>query len=295
MDVHALNWLDLEWSRWQSLDPTDGVLSSVSTDEGLYRIRHPDYPGLVYIGETGRSTRGRLRALAREAYAEEMPFRSPHTAAPCLWAIRDANGPSLEFSATTPPVVRDEQARKGLEAGLIAVHRREIGRSPTANFARIIEGYQQSSYRSKGIRGGPHSAGEVEPHAEPGVGPPEWHRVEDFTDPEWMGLTWSEPSSLGDRLSVSPPTNGLYRIWYEGETPPLAYIGESSNVPSRLYSHEQTFGSDALFATVDRADLDAAHKRKEIETDLIGAHYLEFEQTPTAQFGRTDRLPHNNA
>ena len=106
-----------------------------------------------------------------------------------------------------------------------------------------------------------------------------------------MGLMWSGPHRLGDRLSTSTPTNGLYRIWYEGETLPLAYIGESSNVPSRLYNHEQTFGSDALFATVDRADLDAAHKRKEIETDLIGAHYLEFEQTPVAQFGRTDQVP----
>ena len=84
---------------------------------------------------------GKNSLLYRETYAEEMPFRSPHTAAPCLWAIRDADGPSLEFSATTPPVARDEQDRKGLEAALIAVHRREVGQSPTANFARIIEGY----------------------------------------------------------------------------------------------------------------------------------------------------------
>ena len=80
MDIHALDWLGLEWLRWQSLDPADGALSSVSTDEGLYRIRHPDYPELVYIGETDRSTHGRLRALARETYAEEIPFRWPHTA-----------------------------------------------------------------------------------------------------------------------------------------------------------------------------------------------------------------------
>jgi len=48
---------------------------------------------------------------------------------------------------------------------------------------------------------------------------------------------------------------------------------------------EQTFGGDALFATVDRPDLDARHKRQEIETELIGAHHIAHDRTPLAQFG----------
>jgi hypothetical protein len=107
----------------------------------------------------------------------------------------------------------------------------------------------------------------------------------DVIDREWMGLQWSEPSRLADRLNPSPPQNGLYRIWYQDDAPPLAYIGESSDIPSRLYTHEQTFGGDALFATADRPDLDARHKRREIETELIGAHYLARDRAPTVQFG----------
>jgi hypothetical protein len=71
----------------------------------------------------------------------------------------------------------------------------------------------------------------------------------------------------------------------------LAYIGESSNISSRLYNHEQTFGGDALFAYAERRDLDAAHRRKEIETDLIGAYYLEVGEAPLAQFGHTENVP----
>lgn len=51
---NTLDWLDLNWSEWQPLDPATGALSTLSTDPGLYRVRHPAYDGLVYIGETGR-------------------------------------------------------------------------------------------------------------------------------------------------------------------------------------------------------------------------------------------------
>jgi hypothetical protein len=284
-DVNALDRLDLDWKVWRSLDPDDSALSAIPTDEGIYRVRYPEYRGLVYVGETGRSTRGRIRSLARGTYADEMPFRDPHTAAPCLWAIRDADGSAFEVSYTTPSIAEDDQQRKGIEAALIALHRREIERSPIANFGRIIEGYEQSSYSKDVQRGRRLPNGETEPNAAKGVGPTEWRNVGDVIDREWMGFGWSEPSRLADRLDTSPPRNGLYRIWYEGETPPLAYIGESSDIPSRLYDHEQTFGGDALFATVDRPDLDARHKRQEIETELIGAHHIAHDRTPLAQFG----------
>ena len=164
-----------------------------------------------------------------------MPFRDPHTAASCLWAIRDADGPLFEVSFTAPSIAEDDQHRKRLEAALIALHRREIGRSPTANFGRIIEGYEQSSYSKNAHRGGRLPAGESEPNAREGIGPTGWRNFEKVTDREWMGLQWSEPRRLADRIDASPPTNGLYRIWYDGEAPPLAYIGESSNISRRLH------------------------------------------------------------
>lgn len=90
--------MGLEWSQWLSLDRSDGDLSTISSEPGLYRVRHQERDGLEYIEETGRSTRGRVGALARGVYDKKMPYRNPHTAAPCLWAVRDRYGPALEIS-----------------------------------------------------------------------------------------------------------------------------------------------------------------------------------------------------
>ncbi|QFU84257.1 hypothetical protein [Natronorubrum aibiense] len=109
-----------------------------------------------------------MSALARNVYSDEMPFRDPHTAAPCLWTVRDQSGPGFEVSTARPPLTDDAQDRKGLEAACIALARREMGESPTANFGRIIPGYSQSSYRSDGYVGGP---------------------LEDVEGPQWPALT----------------------------------------------------------------------------------------------------------
>jgi excinuclease UvrABC nuclease subunit len=93
------------------------------------------------------------------------------------------------------------------------------------------------------------------------------------------------------RLNADPPDTGVYRIWYEEQDSTLAYIGKSSNIASRLYNHERTFGENALFAYAERSDLDASHKRTEVETDLIGAYYLEVGEAPLAQFGHTEKVP----
>jgi len=101
-----------------------------------------------------------------------------------------------------------------------------------------------------------------------------------------MSLDWSESYRLSQRLDAR-----VYRIWYEGGDSPLAYIGEFSNIPSRLYNHEQTFGEDALFAYAEWNGLDASHKRAEIEADLLGAYYLKVGEAPLAQFGHTGNVP----
>jgi len=181
-----------------TLDPGGDHLSTFSTDEGLYRVRHPARPGLEYIGETGRSLRGRVRALAHGAFAEEMPYRDPHTAAPCLWAVQQEEAEKLEVSVTTPTLAEDKQSRKAFEDALIAVYRREMGESPTANFGRIIDGYRQSTYRSGEERGGPLEPGQTECNTEDGVGPLDWSRSSDVLSEDWMGLLWSSPRPLAD-------------------------------------------------------------------------------------------------
>lgn len=282
-DYEALDWYGLNWTDWTPLTPENERLSEIPSAAGFYRVRHREKDGLEYIGETGR-TRGRVRALAREFHREEMPYRDPHTAAPCLWAVRDSVGPGLEMSIATPDRAEDDQQRKGLEAALIALYRREAGASPTANFGRIIPGYKQSSYSRDGIRGGRLGPEESEPNAEPGVGPLPWEHPSDVIDQNWMGLEWSPSFRLRDRLSVSPPDTGLYRIWRENKAPPLVYIGESSSISRRLYNHEDEFGADAFCSFVARPDLDAQHKRLEIETELLGAHFHAHGQPPAEQF-----------
>lgn len=290
--IDAADWLDLNWSTWKSLHA--GSFSDIPKRPGIYRIRHRDdsRPYLEYVGESG-DTRRRIQSLARGTYADEMPYRDPHTAAPCLWAVRDAIGPDLEVSYTTPSKASDKQHRKGLEAALTAFHRRETNRSPTANFGRIIEGYKQStySYEDEPFKGGKLGSDDNEPNAITGIKPFDWKNWQNPVDRHWMGMEWSNSYRLENRLAANPPKNGLYRIWYEDSPLPLAYLGQSKNIPSRLYEHEATFGENTLFAYSEQANLVASHRREEIERDLIGAHYLGQNTTPLAQFGYTERLP----
>jgi hypothetical protein len=98
---------------------------------------------------------------------------------------------------------------------------------------------------------------------------------------------------IGRQLIVSLTQEFIKKIVLRvyGGTTPARGIGESSNISSRLYNHEQTFGEDACFAYAERSDLDASHKRREIETDLIGAYYLDVGEAPLAQFGHTENIP----
>src|SRR5262250_2074499 len=109
---------------------------------GLYRVRRTGEESLDYIGQTGLPLRRRLAMLAG-VYRPEMPYRDPHTAAPALWALRDARGSM--FEASVLPVAGDARDRKGLEALALALYRQNCGHSPTVNFGRILRGYRLSS------------------------------------------------------------------------------------------------------------------------------------------------------
>lgn len=289
-DAFGDDWVGLEWSPWVSLDPAREGLGSLDTAPGHYRIRHESLNRLAYVGETGRSVRGRVRSLARGTYAQEMPFQDPHVAAPRLWAIRQEAGDEFEVSVATPGAAADEQDRKGIEASLIALHHREYGQRPVANFGPIIPGYEISSYRSEGVVGGPIAGESAEIDPAIGCAPPEWNNWQAIKSVEWLGLDWSSPELLGNRKDMVPPSQGVYRIWYADRPDRLAYIGQSANLPRRLYSHERTFGSEALISFATASGL-AEHELRERELDLIGVHFLALAESPIAQFGYTDRVP----
>ena len=282
-DFEANDWLGLPWQPWLSLNPADGDLREITRQPGLYRVRHRQREGLTYIGQTGRNLRERLRALAG-CYDEQMPYTDPHVAAPCLWAVRDKFGPAFEVSVVTPDGVADKQTRYAIEEALIAVYRRETGSNTTANFGRIIKGYKRSEKRSTGERGGPLTEGQQESNTEPGIEPLPWTNADSLTAPDWMGLEWSTPTPLADADQTIPQTAGLYRIWDPTEPEPLEYIGQSATLRRRLYRHRRQRREELLFSYVSTPAADAKHKREQLETDLIGAHWLAVNEAPRDQF-----------
>lgn len=284
----ATDWAGYDWHDWAPFRPlSESGLPGTDTltnEPGLYRVRHSAYDRLIYIGETGRSTRGRVGALARGTFATEMPFRDPHTAAPTLWAIREEYGPDFECSWTTPDVATDAAARKGLEAAFITRHRHTTGRSPVANFGRMLPSYEQSGYSRDGeaSRGGPLS-GEETASAPSEPDPPDWTAIEALTGPDWLGLDWSVPASLATAADAAPATPGVYRLWADGAAQ-LTYIGESQTLRSRLQRHRMNRDGELLVSYVSTPDRTTTADLLALETDLLGVHWIATETTPTDQF-----------
>lgn len=285
-DFDSDEWLGLNWSEWRILNAETSELGNIPTTPGIYRVRYPNLSGLEYIGETGNSLRQRIRHLAQGTRADEMPFRDPHTAAPCLWAILDKHGGKLEFSFCNPEITRSERDRKGLEASLIALHRKIEGESPTANFGRIIKGYKQSSYRKDGFIGGKDESQDEEWQSLPSL---DWSSSKNVASIDWMGLDWSEPMKLENRLEQDFPESGLYRIWFPHASPPLAYIGQTSDFKNRLRKHQKTFGDKAKFSVTGLKKAANHSKRLEVEEELIGMHFLEENAAPKGQWGSRNR------
>lgn len=286
----------LNWTPWVPLltSPSDSVIPRLP---GLYRIRRAGRTELDYIGQTGMNL-GRRLAMLRGVYADEMPYRDPHTAAPALWALRHSTGCDFEVSVTS--VDGSTSWRKGLEALAISLHRQEQGRSPTVEFGRVPVGYQPSSANNarlvnagKRFRGGPAPDVVHESHT-PGI-PPVGPLGGNPQAPDWAGHTWSGwiPLSAGNVRSI-PVGGGLYRLrGDDGEK--LLYIGQG-RVPDRPLAHlakvriadhpqAPIFGAHERFECSWVLNEDwLSHQRLELENDLIAAHLLHTGDIPAAQF-----------
>lgn len=133
-----------EWSPWLEIDD---VLARPlhPLAPGLYRLRRRGRSDLDYIGQTGRTLRGRVRML-RGIFGDEMPYRDPHTAGPALWSLLQASDCSFEVSVVE--VHAEPDWRKRLEALAISLYRQRHRRSPTANLGRMPAGYVISSGRN---------------------------------------------------------------------------------------------------------------------------------------------------
>lgn len=217
----------LSWSPWVSF--SGGDFRQVPRGVGLYRVRVAGQSALAYIGQTGRDLRARLNDLRRNTLAVVMPFNDPHTAAPSLWAWRQAEGFQLECSAARYD--GDQRTRLALECWLLWRHRVVHGVSCLCNYGHFHGAYVKSGDRRTGRRGGRRP--EVEANAAAAACTAVLTRQGSPTDSDWRGLAWTPWASLRSLQGITGA--GLYRIADgAGE---LLYIGESRALPARLGSH----------------------------------------------------------
>lgn len=287
----------LKWSTWQLLQGCwRGAL--IPTAPGLYRVRRANHSDIDYIGQTGagQMTLKRRIGMLRGVFADNMPFRDPHTAAPAFWALRHQQ--QCEFEVSFVPIVGSTQWRKGLEALAISLYRRDYGKSPTVNFGRMPAGYKRSSGNNlklasskRRFRGGLTLEEDSSHHA--GIAPV-GPLTGDVKSLNWCGHHWSEWLPIKSAIEIISSTSvGLYRIGNRNNSA-LLYVGQG-RIRSRLIAHyfkaqHQTgeqgriFGSSSsLYCSWVINNSWLMHERLELENDLIAGHLLYTHKIPAAQ------------
>ena len=189
---------DLRWTEWSPLPLARRTPERYRA--GIYEVRQAQGE-VVYVGQTGDFFTTRMGALGG-IFQEVMPFNDPHTAGPCLWALRRSGA---EFEARFSPTGNlSEQERRALETVELARLRRAMV-WPIANYGGMPMGWVKSSNRRQARRGGPGSNEGVE------KGPP-WVPSELRGDPMSLGFgerDWSEWQPLTRGAGVGSP--GIYR------------------------------------------------------------------------------------
>ncbi len=275
-----------DWQDWVDLRTGRGRLPD---GPGLYRIRIADGGPVVYIGQTGRSLRGRLGMLTG-VYADDMPYADPHVAGPCLWALRHRDG--CEFDVSTAVVTTPTPVRMADEALAVARHRHDHRVSPFANFGGMPAGYRKSTGNNQRLvtagqrrRGGPDPTA---PGTEPSC-PPTGPLDSNPTGDTWLGLRWSawQPAVSARHLDRV----GVYRI-RQPDADVLTYIGQG-RVGARVGTHLAKQRGDnrqtaAFSGPLEVADAEPDNRTRrallEIENDLIASHHLTTTRPPVAQF-----------
>jgi hypothetical protein len=106
-------------------------------------------------------------------------------------------------------------------------------------------------------------------------------------DDDWMGLSWSVPVALdSEGLQSVPRKNGLYKL-VGVSSQVLLYVGESKLLRDRLRAHvsKSWRGHEPLASYHVLDDGTPDHQRRELESDLLGAYYAEYGETPVYQYG----------
>lgn len=259
-NVSSEDWLGFDWSSWSLLEPGTKKISRVPETAGFFRIKKVNGEELDYVGQTGRNLRERMIHLANQVNSDERPERSK-ASAEHLWELKDFGG-RFEFSYANPNIARSETDRLGLENVMFASHIKHRGRSPTVNLDRKLTSGENENTVLQHL---------------------DWDSG-DVTSDTWMNLDWTETRKLGRRTEIDL-SHVVYRIWFPGYVPPLAYIGKSTNVANRLIKHEKKFGSGAFFSVAP-----VESNLKDVEASLIANHYIHANTLPKGQDGRRNKF-----
>ena len=282
-------WMGLEWSSWFSLRDQKTLREELPRRPGLYRVRHSELPGLMYIGESGSEGGVRQRVgLGLSAGVSELGQQAgdKHGAARALRQITDFVGGEMEVSVTTPPISSNRKHRRAVEATLIAVCRREVGWTPMVQLNRE-PAENVSGSRGKLDRKLKNVAQRFS------YSPPSWQPWRDVTGPNWLGLDWSESRPLSKRDEINNGGVHAFRLWRGeaedqwGQT--IEEIGTTRSISSRLFKLQSEYEDDMRFSVVSLDELSSPAQRRsrelgEVRHDLVGAHYLATGAPPKAQF-----------
>ncbi len=269
------NWCEFKWTPWVAFSDISKVIPA---SPGFYRVKPVDHQYLVYIGQTG-DVRRRTNTLRRESNREIMPFRDPHTGAPCLWAWKDSKGLQFECSAAPSNVTNIE--RLAIEHYLFWQYRIEYGESPLCSFGRFHENYK-ISVRKRNIIGGRLAESQINPAGRHSQAPLILNGS--YRDQDWMGLDWSEPKLFTNQEIQSLDNQpGVYKIFTENE---LLYIGETIKFKNRFSNHirkDWSFPVVYFSYSIQLPNI-ASHQLKELENDLIAGYYEQTKTPPIFQF-----------
>ncbi|PKL65193.1 MAG: hypothetical protein CVV32_04160 [Methanomicrobiales archaeon HGW-Methanomicrobiales-3] len=289
MEYFETNWASLPWSPWVPFSADKHDFRQIPHKPGLYRIRPIGKDFLMYIGETQRTVHKRLNELRHNIKKTDlMPWNAPHTAAPSLWAWKDAEG--FEYECSASPLDTSMSGRRGMECFLLYRYRQERGESTLCNFGRFHKRYRKSTDRKKrngdpGIRGGKLDTSNKDNPAGGLCHPP----LPDVGKPgsaDWMGLQWNTIERLEKKYTRSiQQKQGLY-ILMDSISHEIVYVGESENCSKRLSDHSQKSWDDRdLFFSYHILETPVLpHQLKELENDLIGNYFEKYRKAPEYQF-----------
>jgi hypothetical protein len=282
-------WMDLDWSRWFNLRDWKTLREELPRRPGLYRVRHSELPGLMYVGESGSEGGVRQRVglgLSGGVNDEDRRAGGNHGAAYALRRISELSGERMEVSVTTPPISSNRKHRRAIEATLVAICRRETGWTPMVQLNRepaehVIE---SSGDLHRELRGVAERASYTVPS---------WRPWRDVTAPRWLGLDWTESRPLSERNVIDTSGVHAFRLWEDqtgerwGRT--LREVGTTGSISSRLFDLQSTYADEMRFSVVALEGLSTDAQRRsrelsEVRYDLVGAHYLATGYPPEAKF-----------